>query len=62
MNVSNYQVIARIFYVVNRSWSGHITVSELRKSNFLSVSDAGQSKRHSRSGVRRSVFVFCGCL
>lgn len=30
-------VIARIFYTVNRSWSGKITVSELRKSNFLNV-------------------------
>nr|CAB3260916.1 uncharacterized protein LOC100176266 [Phallusia mammillata] len=30
-------VIARIFYVVNRSWSGQITVSELRRSNFLTV-------------------------
>ncbi|XP_064456710.1 mucin-5AC-like [Ornithodoros turicata] len=30
-------VIARIFYSVNRSWSGRITVSELRKSNFLQV-------------------------
>ena len=26
------QVIARIFYEVNRSWSGKITVSELRRS------------------------------
>ncbi|RWS12194.1 protein phosphatase PP2A-like protein [Dinothrombium tinctorium] len=30
-------VIARIYYCVNQSWSGRITVSELRKSNFLSV-------------------------
>lgn len=30
-------VIARIFYTVNRSWSGKITVNELRRSNFLSV-------------------------
>ncbi|XP_039262806.2 serine/threonine-protein phosphatase 2A regulatory subunit B'' subunit delta-like [Styela clava] len=30
-------VIARIFYTVNRSWSGRISVNELRKSNFLSV-------------------------
>lgn len=30
-------VIARIFYCVNRSWSGKITVTELRKSNFLST-------------------------
>nr|XP_039270967.1 uncharacterized protein LOC120345546 isoform X1 [Styela clava] len=30
-------VIARIFYVVNRSWSGQITAQELRKSNFLTV-------------------------
>ncbi|XP_049449836.1 serine/threonine-protein phosphatase 2A regulatory subunit B'' subunit beta isoform X2 [Epinephelus fuscoguttatus] len=28
-------VIQRIFYNVNRSWSGKITCSELRKSNFL---------------------------
>ncbi|XP_052104498.1 serine/threonine-protein phosphatase 2A regulatory subunit B'' subunit beta-like isoform X2 [Mytilus californianus] len=30
-------VIARILYCVNRSWSGKITVTELRKSNFLST-------------------------
>ena len=30
-------MIARIFYCVNRSWSGKITASELRKSNFLAV-------------------------
>ncbi|XP_053563724.1 serine/threonine-protein phosphatase 2A regulatory subunit B'' subunit beta isoform X2 [Bombina bombina] len=28
-------VVQRIFYVVNRSWSGKITCGELRKSNFL---------------------------
>ncbi|MBN3308010.1 P2R3A phosphatase, partial [Amia calva] len=28
-------VIQRIFYTVNRSWSGRITMTELRKSNFL---------------------------
>lgn len=28
-------VIQRIFYIVNRSWSGKITLTELRKSNFL---------------------------
>lgn len=32
-----FQVIQRIFYNVNRSWSGKITCSELRKSNFLQV-------------------------
>ena len=30
-------MIARIFYEVNRSWSGRITVSELRRSKFLST-------------------------
>lgn len=28
-------VIQRIFYTVNRSWSGRITLTELRRSNFL---------------------------
>ncbi|NWT02978.1 P2R3A phosphatase, partial [Mionectes macconnelli] len=28
-------VIQRIFYTVNRSWSGRISLTELRKSNFL---------------------------
>ncbi|XP_007435099.1 serine/threonine-protein phosphatase 2A regulatory subunit B'' subunit alpha isoform X1 [Python bivittatus] len=28
-------VIQRIFYIVNRSWSGKISLTELRKSNFL---------------------------
>eukprot|EP00047_Mylnosiga_fluctuans_P023664 m.143135 g.143135 ORF g.143135 m.143135 type:complete len:548 (-) comp9660_c0_seq2:161-1804(-) len=30
-------VLARIFYTVNRSWSGQITHSELSRSNFLAV-------------------------
>jgi serine/threonine-protein phosphatase 2A regulatory subunit B'' len=30
-------VIARIYYTVNRSWSGRILIGELRKSNFLDV-------------------------
>ena len=30
-------VIARIYYTVNRSWSGRITLTELRRSNFLDV-------------------------
>jgi serine/threonine-protein phosphatase 2A regulatory subunit B'' len=32
-----HTVIARIFYSVNRSWSGKITTSELRRSNLLDV-------------------------
>ena len=34
----SFQVIARIFYCVNSSWTGRITVPELRNSNFLEVS------------------------
>jgi serine/threonine-protein phosphatase 2A regulatory subunit B'' len=30
-------VIARIYYNCNRSWSGKLTVQELRRANFLSV-------------------------
>lgn len=30
-------VIARIFYCVNRSWTGRITVQEIRRSNLLQV-------------------------
>lgn len=30
-------VIARIYYTVNRSWSGKITLTELKRSNFLQV-------------------------
>ena len=33
-----HQVIARIFYTVSKSWNFKITLSELRKSNFLEVS------------------------
>uniref|UniRef100_A0A0M3KK94 Phosphatase 2a regulatory subunit-related (inferred by orthology to a S. mansoni protein) n=1 Tax=Anisakis simplex TaxID=6269 RepID=A0A0M3KK94_ANISI len=29
------QVTVRIFWSVNRSWSGRITANELRRSNFL---------------------------
>lgn len=32
-----YQVIARIFYCLDKSWSGKISTAELRKSNFLQV-------------------------
>lgn len=32
-----HTVIARIYYCVNRSWSGRITVTELRKSNLMEV-------------------------
>ncbi|XP_061393428.1 serine/threonine-protein phosphatase 2A regulatory subunit B'' subunit alpha [Musca vetustissima] len=32
-----HTVIARIFYNVNRSWSGKITISELKKSDLLEV-------------------------
>jgi len=32
-----HTVIARIYYSVNRSWSGKITASELRRSNLLQV-------------------------
>ena len=32
-----FQVIARIFYCINRSWTGRITIQEMRKSNFLQV-------------------------
>lgn len=32
-----HTVIARIFYAVNRSWSGKITIPELRRSNLLQV-------------------------
>ena len=37
MNISYCQVIARIFYSVNRSWSGKISLSELRRSSFLAT-------------------------
>jgi len=30
-------VIARIFYCINRSWSGKISIAELRRSNLLAV-------------------------
>lgn len=33
-----HTVIARIFYSVNRSWSGKITIPELRRSDLLQVS------------------------
>ncbi|XP_042903819.1 serine/threonine-protein phosphatase 2A regulatory subunit B'' subunit delta isoform X1 [Parasteatoda tepidariorum] len=32
-----HTVIARIYYCVNRSWSGKLTAPELRRSNFLQV-------------------------
>jgi len=33
------KVISRIYYCVNRSWSGRIVLPELRKSNLLQVGD-----------------------
>lgn len=35
-----HTVIARIFYSVNRSWSGKISMSELKKSDLLEVRTA----------------------
>jgi len=35
-----HTVIARIFYSVNRSWSGKITISELKRSDLLEVSQS----------------------
>lgn len=32
-----HTVIARIFYTVNRSWTGRISLPELRRSNLLQV-------------------------
>lgn len=32
-----HTVIARIFYCANKSWTGRITLPELRKSNFLQI-------------------------
>ena len=32
-----HTVICRLFYTINRSWSGKISTTELRKSNFLNV-------------------------
>jgi len=32
-----HTVIARIFYSVNRSWSGKITIAELKRSDLLEV-------------------------
>ena len=34
----HFQVIARVFYCVNSSWTGRITIPELRNSTFLDVS------------------------
>ena len=34
-----HTVICRIFYCINRNWSGKITAQELRRSNFLQVVD-----------------------
>lgn len=36
-----HTVISRIYYAVNRSWTGKITVAELRRSNLLDVSTLG---------------------
>ena len=51
------QVIARIFYCVNRSWSGRITVAELRRSNLLKTiqlleqeEDINQVRLQARAG------------
>jgi serine/threonine-protein phosphatase 2A regulatory subunit B'' len=35
-----HTVIARIYYTVNRCWSGKITIPELRRSDFLQVRNA----------------------
>ena len=38
-------VVARVYYNCNRSWSGKLTVQELRRSNFLSVSRMTAEKK-----------------
>lgn len=40
-----HTVIARIFYNVNRSWSGRISIAELKKSDLLEVSRERESSR-----------------
>lgn len=45
-------VVQRIFYSVNRSWSGRITCGELRRSSFLQVG----------AGVLGSPVMGAGCL
>lgn len=42
-----HTVIARIFYTVNRSWTGRITVPELRRSNLLQVRFHGAHRVYS---------------
>lgn len=37
-----HTVIARIFYAVNRSWSGKISISELKRSDLLEVTNLSQ--------------------
>ncbi|VEL42679.1 unnamed protein product [Protopolystoma xenopodis] len=37
-------VVARIFFSVNSSWSGRISIGELRRSNFLSVLNSLQDE------------------
>ena len=38
LNEPLFQVISRIFYSINRSWSGRISLPEFRRSNFQQVS------------------------
>lgn len=40
-----HTVIARIFYNVNRSWSGRISIAELKKSDLLEVSRERERER-----------------
>ena len=53
-------MIARIFFVVNRSWSGFITLSELRRSNLLGALRVSTKLRSNKLATKKDVYcLYC---
>ena len=53
-------MIARIFFVVNRSWSGFITLSELRRSNLLGTLRVSTKLRSNKLATKKDVYcLYC---
>ena len=53
-------MIARIFFVVNRSWSGFITLSELRRSNLLGTLRVSTKLQSNKLATKKDVYcLYC---
>lgn len=65
-SLSLFQVIGRIFYVVDRNWNGHLSAAEIRRSNLLQTlvqleeeADINQVSRHMHCHILFEVLQGC---